>query len=74
MVFLMAVRPPIVECFSNLAVKKKGFFMSTLLLEMTPRVAGANEVEPAVEFESRWESESADCPLTTNLGYSLTCD
>jgi len=62
-----------VECFSNPVVKKKGFFMSTLLLEMTPRVAGSNEVEPVVEFESRWESE-ADCPLTTNLGDSLTCD
>ncbi|MFG2115209.1 hypothetical protein ACGFRB_21715 [Streptomyces sp. NPDC048718] len=47
--------------------------MSTLLLEMTPRVAGSTEVEPAVEFESRWESDSADCPVTTNLSYSYTC-
>ncbi|WP_192808580.1 hypothetical protein [Actinomadura montaniterrae] len=49
--------------------------MSTLL-EMTPRVAGTDEVEPAVEFENRWERDSADnaqCPLTTYLGYSLTC-
>lgn len=47
--------------------------MSTLLLEMTPRFAGASEVEPAVEFENQWESDSADCPVTTNLSYSFTC-
>jgi hypothetical protein len=39
--------------------------MSTLL-EMEPRLAGTDVVEPAVDFEKQWNdhTERAECPAT----------
>lgn len=44
------------------------------LLEMEPRMAGTGAVEPAVEFEQRWEVQvdRAECPLT-RPGISQIC-
>lgn len=44
------------------------------LLEMEPRMAGTGAVEPAVEFERRWEAvvDRAECPLS-NPGVSQVC-
>jgi hypothetical protein len=44
---------------------REGVGMSELL-EMEPRLAGTDVVEPIVEFENGWsdQSDSARCPLT----------
>lgn len=45
------------------------------LLEMEPRLAGTDVVEPDVEFEKRWEElqDRARCPATVPLVTSPVC-
>ncbi|MEV5704956.1 hypothetical protein [Actinoallomurus sp. NPDC052274] len=48
--------------------------MSTLL-EMEPRLAGTDVVEPAVDFEKHWDdlTERAECPATVPHVTSPNC-
>jgi hypothetical protein len=45
------------------------------LLEMEPRLAGTDVVEPDIEFEQGWEvlEDRAQCPATVPLVTSPVC-